>query len=306
MGLDRYRIYYKKRIRKKTIEKSARDLLFPNTKMISNYKVNSQIDSNHYMLAIVGSDQVWHHWYNNPYELSFFYLQFMPPEKRVSYAASFGFDEFPVADKDQHILGLSGMRAISCREETGCQLVKNATGKPGTLVLDPTLCVGKRFWESVEERVTFVSSRPFMLVFMLGRSENYRTQIEAYAVEHDLAIIDLFDINNKDVWRVTIGGLLWLIHHAEVICTDSFHCTVFSILYEKPFLVFKRLQTGYETMYNRIETLLYLTGLEMRQYNGKSLEFSNIDFMYAKRRIEEARHESLEWLSNILHKVARE
>lgn len=70
-----------------------------------------------YDYAVTGSDQVWHNWGHNPEELAYYYLEFMPREKRINYAPSFGFSEFPESDKELHRKGLQGFSKLSCREE---------------------------------------------------------------------------------------------------------------------------------------------------------------------------------------------
>ena len=110
---------------------------------------------------------------------------------------------------------------------------------------------------------------------------------------------------NVDSWKTSIGGFLWLVHHADIVCTDSFHCTVFSILYEQAFQVFKRKQTGFEHMYGRIETLLRLTGLEECQYDGDSIKMIDVDYKAAKTKIAVEKLRSINWLRNALAEVTK-
>ena len=305
IGVERCRKAYLQQYRYKAIKSSCNKLNCQQTKMINNYDYRSFIDSKEYAAAIAGSDQVWHNWYRDmKMELPYFYLEFMPPEKRISYAASFGFEEFPEADKEQHYKGLQGMRFISCREESGCKLVEEATGKPGTLVLDPTLCVERSYWDSLEEKPRYIKERPYLLVYMLGKRDEYYEFIKKYAQLNELEIIDLHDTNRKDVWKTTIGGFIWLVHHAEMICTDSFHCTVFSILYQQPFQVFRRKQKGFEHMFDRIETLLKLAGLGDCEFDGKEIKKEDIDYNQVGKKINVEKEKSISWLRNALKEVA--
>lgn len=63
-------------------------------------------DFEQYDIVVAGSDQIWHKWYDLPGELEYFYLNFVPQEKRVAYAPSFGFEKFPEADIELHKKGL--------------------------------------------------------------------------------------------------------------------------------------------------------------------------------------------------------
>lgn len=303
LGFYYFRIQYLNSLRVCAIKKSCRRLFEPKTKQLYQYTTRERIDYNDYSCAITGSDQVWHKWTKNPNELPYFYLEFMPPKKRISYAASFGFEIFPETDKEEHYKGLRGMRFISCREESGCKLVEEATGKPGTLVLDPTLCVERSYWDSLEEKPRYIKERPYLLVYMLGKRDEYYDFIKKYAQLNDFEIIDLHDTNRKDVWKTTIGGFIWLVHHAEMICTDSFHCTVFSILYHRPFQIFRRRQKGFEHMFDRIETLLKLAGLENCEFDGGVIKKENIDYDQVENRINIEKEKSIHWLRNVLEEV---
>ena len=306
LGINKYRKAYCMKFRKRAM-KSCENLIGLTTKNIRLFNTKGKIKQEDYIAAVTGSDQVWHKWKNTFAELPFFYLSFMPPKKRISYAASFGFEEFPEKDYEQHKIGLEGMRFISCREQSGCELVSQITGKRGELVLDPTLCIDSEIWKDLEEKPQYVEpNHPYILLFMLGKQEAYREAIEKYAKCHKLVIIDLYDRNRIDVWKTTIGGFLWLVHNADMICTDSFHCTVFSILFEKNFQVFCRQGKGFEYMYNRIETLLTLTGLESSQFDGESVKTNNLDFGFAKERIEMEKERSIRWLKKSLVEVTQQ
>lgn len=301
-GVYKYKRSYFLKLRELALKKSSH-LYEPTTRNICQYQTSAIVDPKNYVAAVTGSDQIWHRW-AGPLDLPYFYLEFMPPEKRISYAASFGFEEFPEADKEQHYKGLQGMRFISCREESGCKLVEEATGKPGTLVLDPTLCVERSYWDSLEEKPKYIKERPYLLVYMLGKRDEYYDFIKKYAQLNDFEIIDLHDTNRKDVWKTTIGGFIWLVHHAETICTDSFHCTVFSILYQRPFQVFRRKQKGFEHMFDRIETLLKLAGLESCEFDGKTIKKEDIDYNQVEKKINVEKEKSISWLRNALKEVA--
>lgn len=90
---------------------------------------------------------------------------------------------------------------------------------------------------------------------------------------------------------------VWLVHNAEYVFTDSFHASVFSIIYNKRFLVFRRKENGMEGMFDRIQTLMDIFGTESRIYNGK---VESIIEGYKVNDIEELRQESLRYIDNML------
>lgn len=218
-------------------------------------------DWSNYDVAIVGSDQVWHKWGDEEIELSFYYLQFIAPEKRSAYAASFGFTEFPKQDIEQHKDGLLQMENVSCRENTGCALVEEITGKPAVHVLDPTLLLSADEWHKLENRNVRnmkAQEEEYAFVYFLGGiSEEYQKEISDIMKKKQIKKIVNF--SNLFTLKATECGpseFLGLIDGACYVFTDSFHCTVFSLLFDKKFEVFRRQQNGFEKMFSRIEELL--------------------------------------------------
>lgn len=66
-----------------------------------------------------------------------------------------------------------------------------------------------------------------------------------------------------------------MINNAEYVFTDSFHCTVFSVLFNKEFTVFRRQQAGFENMFGRIEDLLASKNALEHIYGGTAIEPTN-------------------------------
>lgn len=223
-----------------------------------------------YDLAIVGSDQVWHNWHKDSMELPYYYLEFMPSEKRVSYAASFGFEEFPAEDRAEHIKGLKGMHAISCRESSGCALIKRETDRDAVHVLDPTLLLSADEWRKVAAPIPenlHASKGGYAFMYFLGQiPDEYQKFIEDVQAKRGIKMIDFMDLKKEAIARCGVGEFLSLIDNADYVVTDSFHCTVFSILFQKEFTVFKRKGEGFEKMFGRIEDLLQATGNTNRAF----------------------------------------
>jgi hypothetical protein len=217
-----------------------------------------------YDLSITGSDQVWHNWRHVEKELPYYYLEFMPAEKRVSYAASFGFEELPEEDRAEHRKGLQGMHAISCRESSGCTLIKKETGRDAVRVLDPTLLLSANDWREVETSIPgdlHVEKGKYAFLYFLGQvPEKYQSFIDKVLMKRNIKVLDFLDFKNEAIAKCGAGEFLSLIDNAAYILTDSFHCTVFSTLFQKEFTVFRRRGKGYEKMFGRIEDLLQSTG----------------------------------------------
>ncbi len=225
----------------------------------------NEFDTTQYVAAITGSDQVWHNWkIIGKKELEYFYLSFIPESKRISYAASFGFSDFPERDRERHRIGLAGMKAISCREKKGCELVRQVSHKEATLVPDPTLLLDVVQWQKIIKKPEFDCKKPFILVFFLGNIEKeYSRYIKHLAYEKKLEIIDIYNFVTPRFASVGPCEFLWLLSHAEYVCTDSFHACVFSTIFHRNFTAFRRVEKYFGKMFSRIED--FLTNLNLTE-----------------------------------------
>lgn len=222
-----------------------------------------------YDTVIAGSDQVWHNWNLIPEELWYFYLQFVPEDKRVSYAASFGFHEFPKEDEKIHKNGLNSMRAISCREQEGCELVSKLTGLSPVKVLDPTLLPSKETWNQLLKKPDFELDEGYLLVFFLGDiTDGYREEINRISRERNIRVININDIRDRKHFISSPNEFLWLICNADTVCTDSFHASVFAVMYNRNLRVYHRTDSRYkvESMFGRLTELLSMLGLAENAY----------------------------------------
>lgn len=218
-----------------------------------------------YAYLITGSDQVW-----NPYFLDKpedMFLTFMPRERRIAYAASFGVSEIPEEWKAKYAKWLSEMHAISVREQRGAEIVKELTGRDVPVLVDPTLLLKREEWDRISKKPVWLDDdKPYILLYFLSdMPTEARAAVQKLAAEHQMEIIDLMDWRHLDWYISDPAEFVYLIAHAELIYTDSFHGTVFSILYHRPFVICDR-QIGNKKfgMNSRIDTLLGLFHLEER------------------------------------------
>ena len=157
------------------------------------------------------------------------------------------------------------MKHISVREHAGAEIVKKLTGREVPVLLDPTLTLTKNQWNKIVSRPAWYKDEKYFLVFFLSMlPELVRNEIEHIAKENNLKIVDLMDEANIDYYTSTPEELLNLIKNAEVVYTDSFHCTVFSILFNTAFVNCSRENMGMN-MDSRMDTLLGLFNLQHRK-----------------------------------------
>ena len=245
--------------KRKNAERDVIFLKFTQKNMPINSK--KQLQSDYY---ISGSDQVWHpNWYGTPT----MFLRFAPKEKRISYAASFGVSDIPDVKKREYSKYLSEMNAISVREESGAKIVKELTGRDVPVLIDPTMMLDKQEWQVIAKKPQIKVPNHYLLTYYLGEvSLERNTYIEQVANDNNLDIIRLETRNPTDAWYQTgPAEFIWLIEHCALLCTDSFHGSVFSVLMDVPFLVFDREdQTG--DMSTRIDNLLSKLKLKNRKF----------------------------------------
>ena len=193
---------------------------------------------------ICGSDQIWA---PNCYD-PFYFATFADGKKirKISYAASIGLNDIPsnLIAKYQH--NLKDFYAISVRESEGRELLKNKCGIDSTVVLDPTLLVDVSTYESIERPVLGITS-PFIFCYFLNEQHTYRSCVESLAKQKGLQIVGVSANCYDNTYMKCLSNLgadhfLWLIHYAQIVLTDSYHGSIFSILYHKDFWIFQRFQ----------------------------------------------------------------
>lgn len=261
----------------------------------ATYKYSSMDELNildsEYDIFIVGSDQVWNPYFSSDIEI--FFLKFANMKKRYSYAASFGINQIPSNLQALYIQGLSAMNSISVREEAGKKIVYKLTKRESEVVLDPTMLLSQKEWQKllpVENK--WSNGEPYVLVYFLeGAGKQSKEKIEEYAKKNNFKILvvlgDSYDVNGIVPDPLEF---LKLISDAQFIFTDSFHANVFSIIFHKNFLTFKR-----GNMNSRIETLLesielgkniYVEHEELEEQVNKCINYKVADEILSKKRME--------------------
>lgn len=253
---------------------------------------------------IVGSDQVWN---NNSFNLDYLILKNFNNGSSVynSYAASFGIDKVPLKLMNDYKKGLSKIKYLSVREESGKKIAEDITGRRDIeVVLDPTMLLTSDEWDKVSNRPKKLNSyknKKYILTYFLGDlSKQRKDEINRIANKNNCYVINLLD-KDDPFYNYGPSEFLYLEKHAFLICTDSFHASVFAIIYGRPFIVYDREQKGFNNMGSRIDTLLEKFGLENRKYNGKISEvnlLTNYDDTYRILEVEKAK--SIIFLKKIL------
>lgn len=215
----------------------------PTEDMLNKYGIDA---------IIVGSDQVWRPIYNTKIENSF--IGFAPnfTGKRIAYAASFGVDNWEFSDEQTLICKelIRRFDAISVRESNGVSLCKEHFNVSAIHLLDPTLLVQRQDYFDLCKKVK--PSDSFVAVYCLDMTDDKRKIIKDLALKKNLPI-RLFGAN-KDA-KLSIEQWLAMFRDAESVITDSFHGTIFSIIFQKPFYSIVNEGRGTSRFYSLLSSL---------------------------------------------------
>lgn len=218
-----------------------------------------------YEAYICGSDQVW-----SPMLLSpSYYFDFLPEsDKKISYACSFGMNYIPEQKKERIANWLKRYNAISVREEAGLNIVEELTDKKAVVNVDPTMLLNAEEWNNLVKTERPVTE-PYMLCYFLSYNEEQWQKAAKIAKDKGLKMVVIpatkESYKKGDEVICDVGPVDWvnLIKHADMVATDSFHGCVFSIIYQRQFMVFKRFSDNNKLSQNsRVYTLLSAYGLE--------------------------------------------
>ena len=192
------------------------------------------------------------------------------------------------------------MAALSCREREGCDLIWQLTGREAQKVLDPTLLLTPEAREQIEERPHHRIGGPYLLQFLLGKiPKAYENEIQRLARQKNLQVVNVNDPLNPALQGISPTEFIWLIHHADTVCTDSFHASVFSILYGRDLRVFERITPEYGNMFGRLHDLLVPLGL-MENVFGKGVRLSTSLCEEAREYLDRERRDSFSYLRDSL------
>lgn len=267
--------------------------------------------SNNYDIIFVGSDQVW-----GPLSLYSRFYNLLFVDKSIptfSYASSFGVSEIFSWQEKGIKEYLDNLAAVGVREIKGKEIVDSLSNNKATVVADPALLLSKSDWESYCSESNLTINEPYLLAYILGERKDTRDEITKLAKQLSLKIVyfphvdgyEPKDVNFGDIpiWEANALDFVNLYRYAKYVCTDSFHGTIFSIIFEKQFLTFYRQDpTSAGSTHSRIDSLLEIFGLKHRLFEQDSYKqiTQTIDHFLVEKRLIEYRKKSLDFLKKSL------
>lgn len=243
-----------------------------------------------YDCVFCGSDQIW-----NPNLHGFDIAYFLPGVEdsttKYSYAASFGSDSIPATVEPEMAKRIEGFSKFACRERNALDLVEKLTGKQPAFVLDPVFLLGEDHWRGLASHAGDFGD--YALIYFLSNQANSGVVTKEKAKMLGLSTVSI-GFSPRDVGKgytkaYDLGPKEFIsaIADADVVVTNSFHGTCFSIILGKPF--YTRIQTSGETRNQRLISLLEALGLEDRLFTNETaatLELDKpIDYANVKDRL---------------------
>lgn len=264
---------------------------------------------------VVGSDQVWRGGYADVLDQLLQYAVSFPIIK-FSYAASFGADHLirfgPRTVRRSKNL-IQNFSAVSVREASGIDICREVWGQQATYHIDPTLLLTRDDYEELinRERTNHEKVEAGIFAYILDRNSKTDKVIATVADELNLPVSSFFmdsppssralRANPERFQMKSISEWLENFSSAKFVVTDSFHGTVFSIIFRKPFVSIGNQSRGL----SRFESLLEMLGLESRLVNldtsDYSVDYSEPDWITVSEKLQKERSRSFEYLATQLN-----
>lgn len=276
------------------------------------YSYNELIELNkEYDGFVCGSDQIWNMNITD-FDPAFFATFADESKLRISYAASLGEEQID-NDIKKHFFkeNLKHLDFISLREKDGAEIVGRYTKKKCSTVIDPVLLLEKQKWIKMAESTKVKKPRyKYAFYYELFKDDNMFNFALKKARENGVKLVRIdilpakaiikgcVSLSNKGIGPVEFVDL---IQSAEFVVTNSFHGTVFSILFEKEFFVVP-LEGKFAGRNKRIENLLDMLSLSDHIVKKNKCSYKKTDFEDVKKILMKERDIAKEYIINAINR----
>lgn len=277
------------------------------TDYLSSKSALTKVNEMNFDVIVVGSDQVWLEQF-----VPTMYLDFIKKNIFcITYAASFGKSEWTYSKKNTDIAKLlvKNFSAISVREDSAVELCKKYLGVSATLVLDPTLLLTKDVYNEVIDTSEDLSPKyEHIMTYILDKSLSKTKFVNKVKEILDLNVYEISVRSNEATLKQSVYSVsTWLsgFKNASFIITDSFHGMVFSILYNKQFLVFVNKKRGlarFTSLLDKLELLDRLIFLDEDNIDQISKRMKTIDYSKVNLLLEKEKKISYGFIEKSLKK----
>lgn len=262
--------------------------------------LNDEID-----VFICGSDQIW-----SPLDCNFngyYYLDFVK-KKKISYASSLGTTD--ISDEKKEIIKnwTKDYFKVSVRESQSANQLSELLNRNVDWVLDPTLLFDKSFWD--KQRNNYRTKKKYIVCYFLENKEWYLSYAKSLSrhLNMDFYIIPSSKVysENNHSFKRGIGPqeFVDVIAKSSFVLTDSYHASIFSLIFEKNFLYLKRFKDDAPNCQNiRIDSLfglLNITDLIVEEKQFSEQDIQKLDYSIINQILDKERTCSQNYLKGCL------
>ena len=287
----------------------SEDIRFLNrTTNLRIIKYFNEIKINDYDILMVNSDQTWRKWSSYLASSQFYDIAFLNFSKnwavhKFIYGASIGFDYWAFSKETDKIAKflLKNFTGISFREMSTVKFAKEHLGINSTFVLDPTMLIDKKYFieiiNSYKKKIKndLYNLTEYFLTYKLGKNKNMHSFIKRVENQLNYKIFNIKLYDNDYIEKFLYG-----IYNCKGVSTNSYHATIFAILFNKPFVVFLNSNRGN----GRFQTIKEVFGIKNRFFNNSqkpNLSLLNTPLKINYTSINYYRNISLEFLKKNLN-----
>ena len=273
-------------------------------------------------IFLLGSDQMWRPLLSRPYK-QFFFLDFVNnTKKKIAFSSSFG-GHYDGTEEEKRITkkNLIRFNAISVRDKLSINITKNIFGLKDVIqTCDPSFICNFYEYEKLANKSKLNHSFEYILAYILDPNLEEGHRLEKLSRDKNITVIivlnevqNLWELNKRRLCLrgkgkiivenlVDLNDFMWLFSHSKAVFTDSFHGTIFSIIFKKPFITLRNIPRGGERFYS----LLIPLKLEYRLFKKKSCIndrydlFDKLDYTIPYQKLNKIKDFSYNWLKNVL------
>lgn len=230
---------------------------------IQRYEVSdySKLDRNYFDALVVGSDQIWRKSFVQRVEDVFFDFARDWNVKRISYAASFGSEEWKYSEEETTACRQLAMKfnLVTVREDSAVNLCSKHLGINAKHVLDPTMLLEKEDYLKLVYKSEAKKSAGNMLVYLLDSSSERMTfarevgQTKGFTPFYVFSRVADNTLSLQDRIQPSVEQWLRGFMDAKMVVTDSFHACAFSIIFNVPFVVISHIGGGLTRIYSLLK-----------------------------------------------------
>lgn len=221
---------------------------------------------------VTGSDQIWNpNYVSSPYLLSFVHDN----KLKIAYSSSIGVARLPKNLTPMYKRYLSRFLTIGVREKSAELLLRDIVDVPVCTVLDPSFLLNREEWRIIAAKAEIPNEyrqmKGFIFCYFIGGKQGWKKDAEALSEKYGIPVVcclsESFIVPEKAHVFADAGvrEFLWMIDHASIILTDSFHAVALSLNHEKEFVVYKRFNdTDKASQNSRIIDVLDMFGVRER------------------------------------------